>query len=122
MGGRGFFLFCRGVPSAFYRLGCRNEAKGIVYGRHRGRFDIDEDCLPLGAALQVQMCSISSGNRVISLPFAVDRFAVDRRLNAVGETPPTSVLLTTLCAVRRICYQWLLLQIKRDAHCTDGEV
>lgn len=31
-----------------------NEAKGIVHGVHTGRFDIDEDCLPHGVALQVQ--------------------------------------------------------------------
>lgn len=54
MGVEDFSYFADSVPAAFYRLGCRNEAKGIVHGAHTGRFDIDEDCLPLGAALQVQ--------------------------------------------------------------------
>lgn len=54
MGVEDFSFFAEAVPAAFYRLGCRNEAKGIVHGVHTSRFDIDEDCLPLGAALQVQ--------------------------------------------------------------------
>lgn len=54
LGVEDFSFFAEAVPAAFYRLGCRNEAKGIVYGAHTGRFDIDEDCLPLGTALQVQ--------------------------------------------------------------------
>lgn len=54
MGVEDFSYFAAAVPSAFFRLGCRNEAKGIVHSSHTGRFDIDEDCLPIGAALQVQ--------------------------------------------------------------------
>lgn len=54
LGVEDFSYFAAAVPSAFYRLGCRNEAKGIVHGAHTGRFDIDEDCLPIGAAMQVQ--------------------------------------------------------------------
>lgn len=54
MGVEDFAYFAAAVPSAFYRLGCRNETKGIVYSAHTGRFDIDEDCLPIGVALQVQ--------------------------------------------------------------------
>lgn len=52
MGVEDFSYFAAAVPSAFYRLGCRNEAKGIVHGAHTSRFDIDEDCLPIGSALQ----------------------------------------------------------------------
>jgi amidohydrolase len=33
-----------------FRLGVRNEARGIVHGVHSSRFDLDEDALPLGAA------------------------------------------------------------------------
>lgn len=53
MGVEDFSYFAKAAPSAFFRLGCRNEAKGIVHGAHTGQFDIDEDCLPIGTAMQV---------------------------------------------------------------------
>ncbi len=43
--------FLSRVPGCFMLLGIRNEAKGLVYGHHHPRFDIDEDVLPLGVAL-----------------------------------------------------------------------
>ncbi|MFD1926766.1 M20 family metallopeptidase [Sporosarcina siberiensis] len=52
LGVEDFAFFAEAAPSAFYRLGCRNEARGIVHGLHTNQFDIDEDCLPLGAAIQ----------------------------------------------------------------------
>jgi len=33
-----------------FRLGVRNEARGIVHGVHSSRFDLDEDALPIGTA------------------------------------------------------------------------
>jgi amidohydrolase len=33
-----------------FRLGVRNESRGIVHGVHSSRFDLDEDALPVGAA------------------------------------------------------------------------
>lgn len=54
MGVEDFAYFAAAVPSAFFQLGCRNEAKGIIHGGHTSYFDIDEDSLALGAALQVQ--------------------------------------------------------------------
>ena len=50
-GGEDFAYYARRVPSAFVFLGARNEAKGCVYAHHHPRFNIDEDALPLGAAL-----------------------------------------------------------------------
>jgi metal-dependent amidase/aminoacylase/carboxypeptidase family protein len=38
------------VPSLMFRLGVRNEARGIVHEVHSSRFDLDEDALPIGAA------------------------------------------------------------------------
>jgi metal-dependent amidase/aminoacylase/carboxypeptidase family protein len=32
-----------------FRLGVRNEAKGVVHPVHSPRFDSDEDALPVGA-------------------------------------------------------------------------
>lgn len=54
MGVEDFSYFSKAAPSAFFRLGCRNEEKGIVHGAHTGQFDIDEDALPIGVAMQVQ--------------------------------------------------------------------
>ncbi|NLM43753.1 MAG: amidohydrolase [Clostridiales bacterium] len=47
-----FAYFSTERPSVFYSLGCRSEEKGIIHPLHNSLFDIDEDCLPLGAALQ----------------------------------------------------------------------
>ena len=49
MGAEDFSAFTALVPGAMFRLGCRiegDERKG-----HNPRFDIDEDCLPVGAAI-----------------------------------------------------------------------
>lgn len=54
LGGEDFAYFAKAAPSAFYRLGCGNAEKGIIHGAHSGLFDIDEDCLVFGTALQVQ--------------------------------------------------------------------
>lgn len=54
MGVEDFSYFAAAVPSAFFQLGCGNEEKGIIHGGHTSRFDIDEDSLPIGVALQVQ--------------------------------------------------------------------
>lgn len=54
LGGEDFAYFAKAAPSAFYRLGCGNAEKGIIHGAHSCLFDIDEDCLVFGAALQVQ--------------------------------------------------------------------
>ncbi|AXF56416.1 M20 metallopeptidase family protein [Salicibibacter kimchii] len=52
LGVEDFSFFAEEVPGAFYRLGVRNEAKGIVHGGHTSRFDIDEQALAIGAAMQ----------------------------------------------------------------------
>lgn len=54
MGVEDFAYFAATAPSAFYRLGCRNEEKGIVHGIHTGNFDVDEECLPIGVLMQVK--------------------------------------------------------------------
>jgi len=53
MGVEDFSFFCRERPGAFYHLGCGNAEKGITSPIHSSTFDIDEDCLPLGVAMQV---------------------------------------------------------------------
>ncbi len=43
--------FLTRVPGCFFFVGARNEARGIVYGHHHPRFDIDEDALPIGVGV-----------------------------------------------------------------------
>jgi amidohydrolase len=52
MGVEDFSFFLKARPGAFYNLGCGNAAKGITSPLHSTTFDIDEDCLVHGAALQ----------------------------------------------------------------------
>lgn len=54
MGVESFAYFSLERPSAFYFLGCRNEEKQIVNPAHGSLFDIDENCLPVGVAIQCQ--------------------------------------------------------------------
>lgn len=51
MAAEDFAYFSQELPSCFYRLGTRNEEKGIVSGVHTPTFDIDEQALPIGAGL-----------------------------------------------------------------------
>nr|WP_246407412.1 M20 family metallopeptidase [Geomicrobium halophilum] len=53
LGVEDFSFFAAEVPGAFYRLGVRNEDRGIVHGGHTPRFNIDERALAIGAAMQV---------------------------------------------------------------------
>lgn len=57
LGVEDFGFFLRERPGAFYHLGCGNKAKGIVEALHNNGFDIDEDCLPLGVAMQVGLAA-----------------------------------------------------------------
>lgn len=45
-----FAYYSQVVPGCFYRLGVRNEEKGIVSGLHTPTFDIDETALKTGMA------------------------------------------------------------------------
>jgi amidohydrolase len=55
MGGEDFAFYSQKVPACFYRLGTRNEAKGIVSGVHTPTFDIDEEALEIGPGLMAYM-------------------------------------------------------------------
>lgn len=43
-----FSYYSQEIPVSFFRLGVRNEAKGIVYGVHHPKFDIDAEALITG--------------------------------------------------------------------------
>jgi IAA-amino acid hydrolase len=53
MGGEDFAYVLERVPGCFVMLGVRNEAVGAVYGVHHPKFVVDEQALPIGAALHV---------------------------------------------------------------------
>lgn len=43
-----FSFYAQEIPVCFFRLGVRNEAKGIVHGVHHPKFDIDDEALIIG--------------------------------------------------------------------------
>ncbi|HEY5525119.1 MAG TPA: amidohydrolase, partial [Clostridium sp.] len=52
MGVESFAYFAQERPAAFYFLGTKNVAKNTDKPAHSSLFDIDEESLPLGVALQ----------------------------------------------------------------------
>ena len=52
MGVESFAYFAMERPAAFYFLGSGNKAKHTDEPAHSNLFNIDEDCLPIGAAIQ----------------------------------------------------------------------
>lgn len=51
MAAEDFAFYSQTVPACFYRLGTRNESKGIVSAVHTNTFDIDEDAIETGCGL-----------------------------------------------------------------------
>ena len=51
MGGEDFSYVLERVPGCIVGLGTRNEALGATYSVHHPKFLVDEDALPIGAAL-----------------------------------------------------------------------
>lgn len=55
MAAEDFAYYSQEVPACFYRLGTRNEAKGIISPVHTNTFDIDEDALETGSGLMAYL-------------------------------------------------------------------
>ncbi|RUM90257.1 MAG: amidohydrolase [Thermovibrio sp.] len=55
MGGEDFSVYLQYVPGTFIRLGTGNEEKGTTYPLHNSKFDIDEDALPVGVAVETYL-------------------------------------------------------------------
>ncbi|HEY5826132.1 MAG TPA: M20 family metallopeptidase [Cyclobacteriaceae bacterium] len=55
MGSEDFAYYSQVIPASFYRLGTRNENKGITSYIHTPTFDIDEDALKLSPGLMAWM-------------------------------------------------------------------
>lgn len=51
MAAEDFAYYSQEVPSCFYRLGVRNESRGIVHSVHHPAFDVDEEALENGCGL-----------------------------------------------------------------------
>ena len=51
LAGEDFAYYSQEIDACFYRLGTRNEEKGIVSGVHTPTFDIDESSLKIGMGL-----------------------------------------------------------------------
>jgi amidohydrolase len=50
MGGEDFSYFSLERPGCFFRVGTRNEERGIVWGHHHPRFDVEEEGMTNGMA------------------------------------------------------------------------
>jgi amidohydrolase len=55
LGSEDFAYYSQIIPASFYRLGTRNEAKGITSYVHTPTFDIDEDALKISTGLMAWM-------------------------------------------------------------------
>jgi amidohydrolase len=64
MAAEDFSYYTQEIDGCFYRLGTRNEAKGIISGVHTPTFDIDEDALEIGAGLMAYIAIKELENKV----------------------------------------------------------
>ena len=62
LGSEDFAYYSQIIPASFYRLGTRNEAKGITSYVHTPTFDIDEVALSIGPGLMAWMAVKELGN------------------------------------------------------------
>jgi len=51
MGAEDFGFYTQVIPGCFYRLGVRNESKGIIHNVHTSRFDVDESAIATGMGM-----------------------------------------------------------------------
>jgi amidohydrolase len=57
-----FAYYSQEFSGCFYRLGVRNEERGIVHNVHQSRFDIDENALPVGSGLMAWLAARELAN------------------------------------------------------------
>jgi len=53
MGAEDFSSFLERVPGNFFFVGTRNAEKGLTYGHHHPKFDVDESALPVAVDMMV---------------------------------------------------------------------
>lgn len=54
MGGEDFSFFGQDKPACYFFVGTNNEERGLVWGHHHPRFDIDEEALGIGIETMVR--------------------------------------------------------------------
>ncbi len=54
-----FSFYAQEIPACFFRIGVRNEVKGITYGVHHPKFDIDPEALKTGMCAMA-MCVLNT--------------------------------------------------------------
>jgi len=64
LAGEDFAFYSQIVDACFYRLGTRNEARGIVSGVHTPTFDIDEAALEIGPGLMSWLAISELSNNI----------------------------------------------------------
>lgn len=62
MAGEDFAFYSQVIDACFYRLGTRNEQKGITASVHTSQFDIDEEALALSTGLMAYIALKRLGN------------------------------------------------------------
>jgi hippurate hydrolase len=55
MGAEDFGYYTQLIPGCFYRLGVRNEQKGIIHNVHTPLFDIDEQAIEIGMGMMAYL-------------------------------------------------------------------
>jgi amidohydrolase len=55
MGAEDFAYYLEKCPGAIFRLGVRNEKKGLIQPHHNALFNIDEEVLPFGVEMFVSV-------------------------------------------------------------------
>jgi len=50
-----FAWYSQEIPGCFYRIGTRNDSKGIIHGLHTPKFDVDENALKISTGLMAWM-------------------------------------------------------------------
>ncbi|WP_107039366.1 M20 metallopeptidase family protein [Brumimicrobium mesophilum] len=51
-----FSFYAQEIPTCFFRIGVRNQERGIVHGVHNAKFDIDHEALKTGMQMMVMAC------------------------------------------------------------------
>jgi amidohydrolase len=54
MGGEDFSFFLQEKPGCYFFVGTNNEARGLTWGHHHPKFDIDEEALGIGIETMVR--------------------------------------------------------------------
>jgi amidohydrolase len=56
-----FAWYTQEIPGCFYRIGTRNESRGIIHGLHTPQFDVDENALKISTGLMAWLTIQEAG-------------------------------------------------------------